>query len=268
MTALIIVIAVLLLFYILSVRGRTGHPGLKNLLGWSYAHRGLHDAERPENSMAAFRAALDAGFGIELDIHLLKDGNLAVMHDSSLKRTTGCDGRIEDLTTPQLKDFSLGGTSETIPEFLQVLDLFAGKAPLIIELKVTDGNYAALTQTACAMMEGYKGPWCMESFDPRCIWWLKKHRPEVIRGQLTEDHFKSEGKLPCILKWALKHQVFNFLTKPDFVAYKFEDRKTFSNTLVRKLWGVQGVSWTLRSKEDYDTAISEGWLPIFENFKP
>lgn len=268
MTALFITIAIIFFLYILSVRGRTGHKGLKALLGWQYAHRGLHDESKPENSMAAFQAALENGYGIELDIHLLKDGNLAVMHDSALKRTTGRDGKIEDLTTDHLKDYRLGGTNEIIPEFRQVLDLFAGKAPLIIELKPVGGNHDVLTEAACAMMDGYDGPWCMESFDPRCIYWLKKHRPDIIRGQLTEDHFKSENKLPGILKWALRHQVFNFLTKPDFVAYKFEDRRTVSNTLVRKLWGLQGVSWTLRSKEDFDIAVSEGWLPIFENFRP
>ena len=76
---------------LLTLRGRTGHPGLEALRGWGYAHRGLHGDGVPENSMAAFKAALDHGYGIELDIHLLKDGNLAVIHDASLKRTAGAD---------------------------------------------------------------------------------------------------------------------------------------------------------------------------------
>ena len=80
--------------YALSVQGRTGHPGLESLKGWKYAHRGLHDDALPENSMAAFRAALEAGYGIELDIHLMKDGKLAVIHDTSLKRTAGADVKI------------------------------------------------------------------------------------------------------------------------------------------------------------------------------
>lgn len=255
--------------YVLSTRGRTGHPGLKALQGWKYAHRGLHDETRPENSMAAFRAALEAGYGIELDVHLLRDGNLAVIHDSSLLRTAGCDVNIEDLTTGQLQDYHLGGTEETIPEFRQVLELYAGKAPLIIELKVAGNNYAALAGTACAMMEDYEGPWCMESFDPRCVYWLKKNRPEVIRGQLTANFFKDKkSTVPACLKWAMRHQAINFMTRPDFAAYKFEDRKTLSNALARKFWGIQGVSWTIRSQEDFDTAVQDGWIPIFENFKP
>lgn len=269
MKVLFLIILALILLFVLSLQGRRDHQGLKGLQGWYYAHRGLHDDKKPENSMSAFRAALENGYGIELDIHLLKDGNLAVMHDSSLKRTTGRDGRIEDLTTGQLKDYHLGGTAETIPEFKEVLELFSGKAPLIIELKAERGNHAALTEAACAMMESYEGPWCMESFDPRCVYWLKRHRPEVIRGQLTANFFKGEDlSLPRILKWALQNQVFNFLTRPDFVAYKFEDRKTLSDLLVRKLWGIQGVSWTLRSQADFNTAIKEGRLPIFENIRP
>lgn len=254
--------------YVLSTQGRTGHEGAAELKNWKYAHRGLHDETRPENSMAAFRAALEHGYGIELDIHLIKDGNLAVMHDTDLKRTTSCDGKITDLTTEQLKDYHLGGTKETIPTFQEVLNLFAGKAPLIIELKA-DNNANELVEAAVKTMEGYEGPWCMESFDPRCVYALKKNHPEVIRGQLTEDYFKSpKSKLHPCLKWALKNQVLNFLTMPDFVAYNCRDLNTFSNKLVRKFWGVQGVTWTLRSREDYDAAVADGWIPIFENFKP
>ena len=73
--------------YLFGLKGRTGHSGLPALKGWYYAHRGLHCEGRPENSMVAFAAAKNAGYGIELDIHLMRDGNLAVIHDSSLKRT-------------------------------------------------------------------------------------------------------------------------------------------------------------------------------------
>ena len=129
---------------LLSLRGRSCHPLMQDLRGWAYAHRGLHSDGIPENSMAAFRAALEKGYGIEFDLHLLKDGNLAVIHDSALKRTTGKEGRVEDLTTQELERYALEGTEETIPTFRQLLDLYAGKAPLIVELKPVDGNHAAL----------------------------------------------------------------------------------------------------------------------------
>jgi len=262
------IITIIVLLYTLSTICRTGHPELKKLQGWHYAHRGLHGPGVPENSMEAFLRAKDAGYGVELDIHLLKDGNLGVMHDSLLKRTTGASGRIEDLTTDQLKDYYLEGTDQTIPQFQQVLDLFSGKAPLIVELKCVDNNYAKLCETACKMLDAYDGLYCMESFDPRCIYWLRKHRPDIIRGQLTENYFAAKNsKLPWYLKFVLRHQMLNFLVRPDFVAYKFRDRKTVSNFLCRKLWRVQGVTWTLKNQQDFNRAVSEGWIPIFEGFE-
>ena len=269
MTWIILAIVVFIaLLYIFSLRGRTGHKGLTDLRGWAYAHRGLHGEHRPENSMAAFRAALENGYGIELDIHLLSDGNLAVIHDSSLLRTTGQEGMIENLTTEDLTKYFLEGTFETIPTFSQVLELFDGKAPLVVELKSANNNCAALCEATCKLLDGYKGVYCIESFDPRCILWLKKNRPDLIRGQLSRNFLSGKDDLPWILKFLMTHQLINFLTLPDFISYRFGDRKNLGCFLIRKLWNVQGVTWTLKTPQEHQTAVSEGWLPIFENYKP
>ena len=268
MTALLIILIILALLYVLSTMCRKGHTGLKALQGWGYAHRGLHGNGVPENSMAAFRAALEGGYGIELDVHLMKDGNLAVIHDASLKRTAGADVKIEDLTADDLANYPLEGTAECIPLFRDVLELYAGKAPIIVELKAERNNHATLTEAVCHMLESYNGTYCLESFDPRCVAWLKKNRPQLVRGQLTENFVAGNGKLPPVLKFILTHQIENFLILPDFVAYKFADRKTLSNVLARKLWGAQGVTWTILTQEDFDAAVSDGWLPIFEGFRP
>jgi glycerophosphoryl diester phosphodiesterase len=207
--------------------------------------------------MAAFKAALEGGYGIELDVHLLADGNLAVIHDSLLNRTTGQPGRVEDLTTAQLKDYRLEGTEETIPEFQDLLTLYNGKAPLIVELKPVDGNHAQLTETACKMLESYPGPYCLESFDPRCIQWLKKHRPDLIRGQLAYNYRKDRSDMPDYMRFLLTHYLLNFTCVPDFIAYRYSDRKsTVSNDLCRKVWKATAVSWTLKTKEEYDTAMA------------
>lgn len=256
----------LILLYLWCIMGRRKGK-MDAFRGWNYAHRGLHDSEKPENSMAAFRAALDAGCGIELDIHLLKDGNLAVIHDASLERITGCTGDVEDLTTEELQNYHLQGTEETIPQFRQVLDLYAGKAPLIVELKVHKNNVAPLCEAACAMLDQYHGLYCMESFDPRVVRWLRKNRADIARGQLSENWMDKKLPVPGILRWILTYHLGNFYTRPDFIAYKFEDRKTFGTRICRKLLGIPGVSWTLKTREQYDVGVKEGWIPIFEGFK-
>jgi len=264
----IIAIVFLAILYIFMLKGRTGHKGLPALRGWYYAHRGLHGQGIPENSMAAFRAAKDHGYGIELDIHLLKDGTVAVIHDHSLKRTANADVQIENLTLADLDRYRLEGTEEKIPVFSEVLELYKGEAPLIVELKPTGKNHAALCKAACDMLSNYNGVYCVESFDPRCVAWLRKNRKEIIRGQLTENFFRSKSELPGIVKFLMKYNFFNIATRPDFIAYRFSDRKNISNFLCRKLWGLQGVTWTIRNKEDFDIAVAEEWIPIFENFEP
>lgn len=261
-------ILILLVLYILSQMGRTGHPGVDKLKGWNYAHRGLHRRGVPENSLAAFHDAVAHGYGAELDVHLLKDGNLAVIHDSDLKRVTGREGRVEDLTTEELKDYHLLDTDQTIPTFAQVLEVFGGKTPLIVELKPKN-NTAALCEAACAAMEGYPGVWCMESFDPRVVYWLKKHRPDIVRGQLSENSIlRKDYGIPLPLRVVTSLNLTNFLTRPDFIAYKYRDRKNPSNWICRKIWGIQGVSWTLKTPEEHRTAEQEGWIPIFEDYEP
>lgn len=265
----IVILAALAALYLFLIRGRTGNPGLAALQGQVYAHRGLHQKPSvPENSLAAFRRAAERGFGAELDVHLLADGGLAVIHDAKLERTTGRPGMVEDLTLADLPEYRLEGTEETIPTLQQVLEAFDGKTPLIIELKAERNNCAALCEAVCRVLDGYPGAYCLESFDPRCVWWLRRHRPELVRGQLADNFLRDPAGLPWALRFALTNLLPNVLGRPDFIAYRYGARGNLSNRLCRRFWKVAGAGWTLKNAEELAGAQAEGLLPIFEGFDP
>jgi len=258
--------------YTRALRCRRDHPDWEYLRQWRYAHRGLHHKPVvPENSMAAFRRAVEGGFGAELDVHLMRDGKLAVIHDSSLKRTAGADVVVEDLTAEELKQYRLEGTDETIPLLEEVLTLFQDRAPLVVELKSERGNYNELTAAAVALLDKYRVRYCIESFDPRCLVWLRENRPEIVRGQLSEQflHHKKDGAtLSRTAQFVLGNLLMNYKTEPDFIAYNFEDRDCLSVRLCRKLYRVQEVNWTIRTREQMAEAERAGNLVIFEQFVP
>jgi len=251
------------------LKGRTGNRQLPELKKQIYAHRGFHDKPQiPENSLPAFKRAIENGWGAELDVHLLKDGTLAVFHDSELKRCAGVDGIIEDLNRDELSKLRLEGTENRVPLFDEVLELFENTTPLIIELKTYKGNHRALAEAVCKRLDSYKGLYCIESFDPRAIADVRELRPEICTGQLSMDFEKDHAGLPGYQRFILTNLLFNVKTRPDFIAYKFEDRFKKNNQRVVKKLGVQEVNWTIRSKADFDECIKAGSIPIFEQFDP
>lgn len=236
-----------------------------------YAHRGLHDLAQgvPENSITAFRRAAGRGYGAELDVHLLADGTLAVFHDSDLRRMTGRAGVIEELTAPQLAEYRLGGTEETIPQLCDVLRIFErAKLPLVVELKSWRDNCNALTERTVAELDKYGVPYVMESFDPRCLLWLRKNRPEIIRGQLAQDFTRTPSGMGERADCLLTRMAFNRFTKPHFVAFRFEDRDMPRLRRIARKGSPVVFYWTIRSSEDMALAEAEGAQVIFEGFLP
>ena len=174
---ILIVIVVLAILYFLMIMPRMIHkPDTAPFTEWLYAHRGLHDnaTEAPENSMAAFRKAADAGFGIELDIQLTKDKIPVVFHDFTLKRVCGGEGKISDYTYEELQQFHLCDSVEKIPKFEDVLKMVDGKVPLIVEFKI-ERTDLSLCPLADKMLRAYKGMYCMESFNPLGVWWYRRN---------------------------------------------------------------------------------------------
>ena len=263
------VVAVLVLFWIVAVRCRHGHPAWQELRRYRYAHRGLHDKEHgiPENSLMAFRRAAERGYGAELDVHLTRDGKLVVIHDDSLLRTVGVDVKASSLTAQQLSQYRLEGTEEKIPMLEEVLPLFEGKGPLIVELKV-EGNADRLAKAACEMLDRYQVKYCIESFHPKALLWLKRNRPEICRGQLSQNFLKNRSGLPWLAAMVMTNVMTNLVTCPDFVAYRWKDRRRACLFVATKLWRGQEVSWTLRSAEEMKQVEGDGCLSIFEQFTP
>lgn len=262
---------ILALAWAILLRARRGSESMCAMRQFRYAHRGLYDkaAGIPENSLSAFSRAVAHGFGVELDVHLLRDGTLAVFHDSDIRRMTGRAGYLEDLSAEELGDYPLDGTGETIPQFCDVLALFEDTGlPIIVELKSFRDNYAALTERTMHELDKFRVVYCVESFDPRCVAWVRKHRPEVIRGQLSQNFLKDRGKLSLPMAFATTHLLSNIMVQPDFVAYRFKDRKKWAPRLCRRIYGAQRVYWTIRSKEELSIAESDGAIAIFEHFLP
>ena len=266
------IFAVLLALYLvllLLLRCRKDNPNWAKLKPQRYAHRGFHDKPQiPENSMPAFRRAIEHGWGAELDVHLLRDGTLAVFHDSDLKRCANVEGQIEDLDLEGLRKLRLEGTDEQVPLFDDVLALFEGKQPLIIELKTAKGNHRALAEAVCRRLDSYQGDFCIESFDPFAVADVRKLRPGICRGQLSMNFLKEPSGLPRYQRFLMTNVLLNWYTRPDFLAYQFSDRDNFCLDLARRVWGVQEVSWTIRSKEDLLACEKFGSIGIFEKFDP
>lgn len=264
-----IILGVLIVAYLIAIMPRmTGRPDYTPLMDHYYAHRGLHDnkTDAPENSMKAFRKAVDAGYGIELDVQLTKDRIPVVFHDESLKRVCGVDGNVRDYTYEELQQFSLCGSKERIPLFSEFLKLVDGKVPLIIEIKIHE-DYKTVCQTADELIRGYKGDYCIESFNPLAVKWYKEHRPQVIRGQLS-SRLAPKGEREPFLYFMSHYLLFNCVAKPDFIAYDHLHKGNISRTICQHLYGALSVAWTIKSQEQLDHSRKQFDLFIFEGFIP
>ena len=233
---------------------------------FDYAHRGLHSKKNhiPENSMAAFRIAIEGGYGIELDLHLNADGSLAVIHDTSLKRTAGVAVDITALTDKETKSYPLDSSTELIPFFDEVLVEVSGRVPLLVELKIDSNNHKEICDKTIKSLADYKGIYAIQSFDPRVVRYLRKRYPEVMRGQLAGYMRKNGDALKLFLDFGLRNLLTNFLTKPHFIAYRVQDTHSPSMALCRKLYKPFELNWTCRKKEQTDIARKNGAIPIFE----
>lgn len=233
-------------------------------VGWlgaaSYAHRGLHRTGVPENSLAAFRGAINRGMGIECDVQRSADGQAVVFHDFELDRLTDATGPVGDRRADELTAITLKGSAERIPTLRQMLDEVAGRVPILIEIKSRRGSFrhaGALCQAVCRALEGYAGPHAVMSFDPRVVRWFADRSPLTVRGLvMTEENDKA---LPGIIR----RHLWLWKARPDFLAYDIRDLPSrFAGAQRRR--GLPLLTWTVRTAEHCERTRVHADAPIAE----
>ena len=234
-----------------------------------YAHRGLWTEKLPENSIPAFKAAIDGGFGIECDVQLTKDGVPIIFHDDTLTRMCGVQKKVAELTLGEIKELKLAGSEYSIPTLEEFLECVNGKVPLLIELKGVTFN-TDLCDTVAPILDKYEGEFVIESFNPILLGQMKDIRPEFVRGQLvtTLNREKNGASQGFIKNFLLAALMTNFMSRPDFIAYNKEFPFGISLFLVTRFFGAKRCVWTIKTKEEYEKAIKKGICPIFDGFTP
>lgn len=230
------------------------------LLNRPIAHRGLWGNGIIENSLPAYENAIKHGYPIEIDVYQSKDGVLLSFHDQTLKRMTGADGYIFEKTYEEIKKLNLNGSEHKIPTLKEVLDLVDGKVPLLIEFKdMPDKSYV---NSAVKMLKEYKGEFAVQSFNPLILKKIKKLAPEFLRGILaTSSHGKN---LPFFKRQIIKNMSLNFLIKPDFISYSFQDLPLKKS----KTKNLPVITWTVTDQQTADKIKPFAKNIIFENFIP
>ena len=227
------------------------------------SHRG-ESFDAPENSLAAFKKSAECGLGVELDVQPTKDGKIVVFHDGNVKRMCGVDKKISEMTFEEVSALRLNESEHKIPLFSEVLDVL-GDVPVSCEIK-TDGAAfdTDFLENTYQMLKEYKGDFNVISFNPFVLEWFKNNHPEVIRGQLSQDFSKEEKYKGKVLYLLLTNLMLNVLARPDFIAYKHQDASQISRRICRKL-GALSVTWTIKSKEDYEKVKDDFDLFIFDS---
>ncbi|MGU3398770.1 glycerophosphodiester phosphodiesterase [Brucellaceae bacterium D45D] len=233
-------------------------------IGWlkkrPIAHRGLHDGNKAcwENTLSAFKAAISADFAIECDVHLTKDGHVVVFHDDDLKRLAGREGRISDLTLKEATELSIGGTADHVPTLRQMLDLVAGKVPIVIELKGIEGQDDGLVATVARELARYKGEAAIMSFDHHLIRRFASDAPGIAGGLTAEGTSDKDMEAHFSM---LAHSI-------SFVSYNVHHLPNRFISFVQQKLHMPVISWTVRDKQMQRHSDLNVDQITFEGFDP
>lgn len=230
------------------------------------AHRGLYGPGVPENSLAAYKAAAAAGYAIELDVRLSSDRRLVIMHDRNTRRLTRHDLKVSGTPAAQLTKLRLQGTAQTIPLLEDVLRTVRGRVPILIEIKYPTPA-RAVGPLIVQALSNYRGEVAVEAFDPRVVYWFRRHARHLPRGQ-NAGTLPEYSSVPAWVRRFLCGMPLNFLTRPHFIVFDIRD---FPNRLLlfwEHVLHVPVLLWTVRTKRHLAVAKSENFNVIFERLRP
>ncbi len=261
--ALFVILAFMVLVAWLTMAQK--YRGERWLAQFSYAHRGLHGREVPENSMAAFEAAAQKGYAIELDVRLSKDNEVMVFHDESLWRMAQQQGNVQDYTMAQLKAMRLAKSDQGIPSLRDVLMQVNGRVPILIELK-SEGKAGMAEEKLWELLQGYAGRFAVQSFSPYALQWFRKNAPGVMRGQLSCSFKVGAEHISALKKFVVRNLLTNVIARPHFISY---DVNSLGQSVLNRMHkdGIPILGWTVRSKAQQD-GLSGIAAVIFEDYEP
>lgn len=226
-----------------------------------YAHRGLHGQGCPENSRAAFAAAIAAGHGIELDVQAARDGEAFVFHDRMLDRLTWSHGPFSARTAHELDQIKMRDNQETLPRLSEILALVAGRVPILIEIKTPNIPVGVLCLGVRRALEGYSGKVAIMSFNPAVGRWFRNHAPRFVRGLIITE--QGPATRFARARREIERRVSLWTVKPDFLAYDIRDLPSpFASDQQGR--GLKLLTWTVRTAQQERTAFAHADEIIYE----
>ncbi len=247
-------------------------PRIDWLTSRPIAHRGLHDVSAGiiENTRTAVKAALAAGYAIEVDLQASADNRVMVFHDTSLSRLTTANGLLIKRTSDELREIRFRDTRDRMMILEELLALVDGQTPLILEVKSHWTRVGPLEQSIAGLLDTYSGPVAVMSFDPNSVAEFRRLLPGIPRGIVAEGLRDNAywGFLSWGQKFKLRYLLHWFQTRPDFVAYSVKDLISLAPLTARFLFRKPLLTWTVRTDLEVKRARIFANNIIFENFRP
>lgn len=229
------------------------------------AHRGLYDAERPENSLAAFHNAVSHGVPFELDVQLASDGMLVVAHDANLLRVTGESVNVSGLDRDQLRRLRIGSPGERIPVLYEVLEAVDGHVPVMLDIRRWRPTLSAdLERAVAAETRGYSGLLAIQSFDPLAVARLHRLIEDYPIGQVS-GRLESAGQFAAAVGRTMATNIFS---RPDFISYELSALPSPYASFWRKYQNLPLIAWTVSeiAEEERASILADNF--IFDSYIP